>query len=283
MVAYESLLTDALKLTKTFDVYPLAPFTNIPFRGSNGDLNATKDHQLIVEWFEKEPLSSLGLRLKNTNVLVLDVDDHLNDGAGIKELAALSNGNSLEGATIVKTPNGQGFHAYYHFPSNLTIEDVNLTNNIEILRTKVTAPGSRKRLKDGSIGEYVLAAESSLNDLKMMPKWLLDLIMSKQQGEQPNTTYQLDYNNTAGRTKKYTATLIEELTRGVQTSERNIWVTKYTGKLLALGTEPDIAYQFIMMVNESFVRPPLPDREVNSIFRSVLKREVRKRGGEISE
>lgn len=278
MAEYESLLTDALELSKTFDVYCLAPFTNIPLRGSNGDLDATKDHEQIFEWFKKEPLCSLGLRLKETNVLVVDVDDHKHDGEGIKELIALSNGNSLEGASIVKTPNGQGFHAYYLFPSNLTIEDAKLTDNIEILRTKVTAPGSRKKLKDGSIGEYVLAAESSLNDLNMIPNWLLEIIMSNQQSKQPNASYTLNYNDTA-RTKKYTAVLLEEIVQGVDESERNVWVTRVTGKLLRLGMNSKEAYEFLLIVNENFVRPSLSDKEVNTIFKSILKAESNKRKG----
>ncbi|MGY0400713.1 bifunctional DNA primase/polymerase [Carnobacterium jeotgali] len=277
MKEYESLLTDALELTKTFDVYCLAPFTNIPLRGSNGDLDATKDHEQIFEWFEKEPLSSLGLSLRKTNVLVIDVDDHQNDGAGVKELIALSNGNSLEGATIVKTPNGRGFHAYYNFPSNLTIEDVKLTDNIEILRTKVTAPNSRKKLKDGSIGEYVLAPKSSLNDLNMIPNWLLELIMGKQQVKQSNAGYTLNYSNTA-RVKRYTAILIEEITHGAEKSSRNIFLTKITGKLLALGTNPESVYQFITVINENFIQPSLSYKEVNAVFSSILKAESKKKG-----
>lgn len=276
MKKYESLLTDALELTKTFNVYPLAPFTNIPFSGSNGDLNATKDHQLIVEWFEKEPLSSLGLRLKNTNVLVLDVDDHKKDGAGIKELVALSNGNSLDGATIVKTPNGQGFHAYYCFPPNLTIEDVNLTNNIEILRTKVTAPGSRKRLKDGSIGEYVLAAESSLNDLKMMPRWLLDLVMSKQQRKQSNAMYQLNFNDVSKPKTYYTAKFMTELMNGTSTGSRNSWITQQYGRMISLGMSYTVAYEWIRLVNENFIDKPISDSELNKIVLSITKREQQK-------
>lgn len=277
MAEYESLLTDALELSKTFDVYCLAPFTNIPLRGSNGDLDATKDHEQIFEWFKKEPLCSLGLRLKETNVLVVDVDDHKHDGEGIKELIALSNGNSLEGATIVKTPNGKGFHAYYLFPSNLTIEDARLTDNIEILRTKVTAPGSRKKLKDGSIGGYVLAAESSLNDLNMIPNWLLEIIMSNQQSKQPNASYTLNYNDT-GYSKRFTANFIEKIMNGATEGGRNDFFASVIGTLLRQKMNPATAYEFMIHINENFVTPKLPDSEINAVFKSILKREARKKG-----
>lgn len=276
MAEYESLLTDALELSKTFDVYCLAPFTNIPLRGSNGDLDATKDHEQIFEWFKKEPLCSLGLRLKETNVLVVDVDDHKHDGEGIKELIALSNGNSLEGASIVKTPNGQGFHAYYLFPSNLTIEDAKLTDNIEILRTKVTAPGSRKKLKDGSIGEYVLAAESSLNDLNMIPNWLLEIIMSNQQSKQPNASYTLNYNDTNKPKTFFTAKFMTELMKGTTVGSRNSWITQQFGRMVSLGMSLTVAYEWIRLVNENFIDEPISDDELNKIVLSITKREQQK-------
>lgn len=276
MAEYESLLTDALELSKTFDVYCLAPFTNIPLRGSNGDLDATKDHEQIFEWFKKEPMSSLGLRLKETNVLVIDVDDHKHDGEGIKELMALSNGNSLEGATIVKTPSGKGFHAYYLFPSNLTIEDARLTDNIEILRTKVTAPRSRKKLKDGSIGEYVLAAESSLNDLNMVPNWLLEIIMSKQQSKQSNATYQLNFDNINKPKTYYTAKFMTELMAGTLKGSRNSWITQQYGRMISLGMSYTVAYEWIRLVNENFIDKPISDSELNKIVLSITKREQQK-------
>ncbi len=276
MKEYESLLTDALELSKTFDVYCLAPYTNIPLRGSNGDLDATKNHEQIFKWFEREPMSSLGLSLKEKNVLVIDVDDHKNDGAGIEELIALSNGKSLEGATIVKTPNGQGFHAYYRFPSGLIIDDAKLTDNIEILRTKVTAPNSRKKLKDGSIGEYVLAKSASLNDLNMIPNWLLELIMSKQQAKQSNAGYTLNFDDVGKPKTFFTATFMTELMAGTQTGSRNLWLTQQFGRMISLGMTFTVAYEWIRLVNENFLDKPIKDSELNKIVLSITKREQEK-------
>ena len=85
MKQYESLLNEALELSKTFDIYPLAPFTNIPLKGSRGELDATRDQDTIFSWFEKEPLISLGISLKNSNVFVLDIDDHHETGKTVEE------------------------------------------------------------------------------------------------------------------------------------------------------------------------------------------------------
>lgn len=282
-MAYESLLNEALKLAKTFKIYPLAPMTNIPLKGSRGELDATQDQQTILSWFESEPLISIGISLKDSNVLVLDIDDHHEDGEVIKELAQLTKGGSLEDAVIVKTPRGQGFHAYYKYPSNITIEnDSNFRNGIELLATKVTAPNSRKRLKDGSIGEYTLKS-GSLSDIKPCPQWLLSAITVKQQVKESKGSYTMNYSNSEHTGKTWTATFLEDLVNGQDEPGRNNWLTSKAGKLLSLGVEPENCYQLLKVINLSFVKPPLPEKTVNTIFKSILKREVRKRGGEISE
>lgn len=100
--------------------------------------------------------------------------------------------------------------------------------------------------------------------------------MAEKQKKQTKEVYKVNSNNTM-RSKKYTAVLLEEIVQGIQESERNVWLTKITGKLIALGMEPMEAYQFITVINEKFIQPPLPDREVNTIFKSILKRESQKR------
>lgn len=100
--------------------------------------------------------------------------------------------------------------------------------------------------------------------------------MAEKQAKQSKEVYKVNSSNTM-RSKKYTAILLEEIVQGIQESERNVWLTKITGKLLALGMEPTESYQFITVINENFIHPPLPAKEVNTIFKSILKRESNKR------
>ncbi|MBT2731656.1 bifunctional DNA primase/polymerase [Carnobacterium sp. ISL-102] len=275
-MAYESLLIEALELSKTFKIYKLAPMTNIPLKGSRGELDATQDQQTILDWFEKDPLISIGISLKDSNVLVLDIDDHDETGEVIKELASLTNGNSLEDAVIVKTPRGKGFHAFYSYPSNLTIEnDSNFRNGIELLTTKVTAPSSRKKLKDGSIGEYVLKS-GSLSDIKPCPQWLLNAITSKQQGNKSNTAYTLNFNDNGKPKTFYTAKFMTELMAGTLKGSRNSWITQQYGRMISLGMSYTVAYEWIRLVNENFVDKPISDSELNKIVLSITKREQQK-------
>lgn len=100
--------------------------------------------------------------------------------------------------------------------------------------------------------------------------------MAEKQKKQSKEVYNFNSSNTV-RTKKYTAILLEEIVQGIQESERNVWLTKIIGKLLALGMEPTESYQFVTVINENFIQPPLPAKEVNTIFKSILKRESNKR------
>lgn len=278
-MAYECILSEALEISKTFKIYPLAKFTNIPLKGTNGELGATQEQAEIVKWFERDPLISIGIALKGSNVLVVDIDDKDGTGEVLNELTKLTDGNSLEDATVVKTPTGKGFHAYYSYPSDMTIENnSNFRKGIEILTTKVTAPYSRKTLKHGDIGTYNLVS-GSLNDIKEVPNWLLKAILESQQGKKHESNITLNFNNTVRKGKSWTAIFLEELVQGINESQRNVWLTAKLGKLLYLGMNSSEAYQLIHVINENFVHPKLPESEVNTIFKSIIKRENKKREG----
>ncbi|WP_054733679.1 primase alpha helix C-terminal domain-containing protein [Secundilactobacillus similis] len=53
---------------------------------------------------------------------------------------------------------------------------------------------------------------------------------------------------------------------------RNIYLTSLCGRLLATPVRPDAAYQALHLANSN-LPTPLPDKEVNQIFKSILKRE----------
>lgn len=72
--------------------------------------------------------------------------------------------------------------------------------------------------------------------------------------------------------KTYTGRLFDKIAQGADEGERNNWLASVTGSLLYAGTEPENAYQLLNAINREFCTPPLGDREVNSIFKSILKR-----------
>lgn len=275
----ESLLITALSYAKAeFPVFPLSPFSKIPLKNTSGFKQATTDEEQIFEWFtEIEPLANVGIALVDTPYFVIDIDDHDGAQSGMKSLMELSNGSPLpDDVTAIQTPNN-GTHLYFKVPENIEIkQQIGFKPGLDCIKNFVVGPGSRVKRKDGTVGTYEVV-NGSLDSIKEPPQFLLQAITSKQQSKQSNENNGLNYSST-GSTKKYTAILLEEIVQGVTESERNIWLTRYTGKILSLGMNPKDAYHFIRVVNENFINPSLDDREVNAIFKSILKAESRKRG-----
>ncbi|PJF05844.1 hypothetical protein CUJ85_10490 [Limosilactobacillus fermentum] len=98
------------------------------------------------------------------------------------------------------------------------------------------------------------------------PQWVLDLL-NKQQPLLRNKSAYLSNGY-----KGWTERLFDKIVQGAKEGERNTWLTSIAGSLLYAGTEPENAYQLLDAINREFCTPPLGDREVNSIFKSILKR-----------
>lgn len=275
----ESLLIEALGYAKMgLPVFPLAKLSKVPLKNTSGFKQATTDEELIFEWFiQSEPLN-IGISLVDTPYFVVDCDRHTDEQDGLKSLMELSKGEPLlDGAVTVKTPN-DGIHFYFKQPKSIEIKNqIGFKTGLDIIKNFVVGPGSRVKRQDGTVGTYEVI-NGSLDSIGEAPAFILNAITSNQQPKESSEVYTLDYSS-SGNTKKYTATLLEEIVQGVDESERNVWVTRVTGKLLRLGMNSKEAYEFLLIVNENFVRPSLHDKEINTIFKSILKAESNKRKG----
>ncbi|ODO60107.1 hypothetical protein LPJSA22_00039 [Lactiplantibacillus plantarum] len=106
----------------------------------------------------------------------------------------------------------------------------------------------------------------TLADIKPAPQWLVDKLV----GQKVNWPSERAY---ATRQKKYTGRLLDEMVTGTAKGNRNAWLTKIAGRMFGVGAAPKTVYNMLSVINDSFVDPALPDREVNTIFHSILKRE----------
>ena len=268
----ESLLNEALSFAKLgFKVFPLIPKQKRPIKNWNY-LKATNDPEEVFNIFCSEKPYNLAINLKEADLIVLDLDRHTDKQDGVAWLANKTN-ESLANDCVISTPR-RGIHVVYRLNGFDVPNKLELADGVEILTDFCTLPPSYIDMpKDNIKGSYKLVS-GSFEDIQAIPSWLMNEI----KGKQGKTTVTLNYSNTVRNTKRYTGTFIEEIVQGVEESSRNVWLTKYIGKLLALGTNPESAYQFILVINENFVSPPVSDRELNSIFKSVMKREVKKKG-----
>lgn len=269
----DNLLSEALAFAKLdLKVFPLIPNQKRPIKDMSY-LNASNDQEEVFNIFCNEELYNIGINLKEAGLIVLDLDRHSEQQNGLAWLASKTN-DSLQDDCVVSTPRN-GMHVYYLLNGIEVPNKLEIADGVEILTDFCTLPPSYIDIpKDNIRGSYKLVS-GSFEDIQPIPTWLVKEIQVKQ----GKTVKTLNIDDT-GRSKKfYTTSLLEEITQGVQKSQRNVWLTKITGKLLNLGMDPALAYQFLMVVNENFIQPPLSDKEVNAIFKSILKRESQKKGG----
>lgn len=269
----ESLLNEALSFAKLgFKVFPLIPKQKRPIKDWSY-LKATSDPEEIFNIFCSEEPYNLAINLKEAGLIVLDLDRHTDQQDGVAWLANKTN-ESLANDCVISTPR-KGIHVVYRLNGFDVPNKLELADGVEILTDFCTLPPSYIDMpKDNIKGSYKLVS-GSFEDIQAIPAWLVEEIQVKQ-GKTGKT---LIIDDTGKSKKFYTASLLEEITQGVQKSQRNAWITRITGKLLGLGMDPASAYQFLMVINENFIQPPLPDKEVNVTFKSILKRESQRKGG----
>jgi hypothetical protein len=70
------MLEAALQLIRDgFAVFPLQPGTKLPFAGSRGCKDATKDEAQVRQWWTDTPQANIGIATgKPSGVWVLDID-----------------------------------------------------------------------------------------------------------------------------------------------------------------------------------------------------------------
>ena len=108
--------------------------------------------------------------------------------------------------------------------------------------------------------------QNSLQDATKAPQWIYDEL-----------TETNDFNVTIGKQraptqKYYTGKKLDAIAKRVSNGNRNNWLTAVIGWLFGTGADPETVYQFAFMINENFITPPLKNSEVNTIYKSILRR-----------
>lgn len=256
-----------------FPVYPFMPGTKVPLKGSHGYKDATIDQNQASEWWQQNPNYNIGLSLSSMNILMLDIDKgHASGSDGIaflKQLAAARVAGKLPSTYGETTPSG-GVHLFYTYPDYLSMtaraglfaDNSGLDYNalgVPIAPDRIGC-GQYKRLNNGK----------RLTDLAAAPNWLLDEI----QRTSPTKKYFPDFGKAR---KKYTGELLDEIVAGSVKGNRNAYLTRMAGKMFYSDADPETVYNLLFVINDRFMDQPLPEKEIDTIFRSVLKSEQRRR------
>ncbi|WP_099974225.1 bifunctional DNA primase/polymerase [Lactobacillus terrae] len=238
------------------------------------------DKQPLIKFADKPPLNSdeikeiwgkhpdAQLALRTTNFFVVDIDRHDDGADGFQTIENYERKELLKSTLSQKTAGG-GCQLFY-----LKRDDIEVRQNIGWL------PGVDIKAHENN---YVLISPSEINGKKyewenhnpiVTPsKKLIQLI------NQRENKSSVDFTNYNSGTKTATTKLFESLVNGLgDNGSRNNELTSLIGGLLYRNVEADMAYQLAVMANEN-TPDPLPDKELNRTFESMLDKDIRRRGG----
>lgn len=243
-------------------VYLMQPKTSIPYKGSRGHLDAVSDEiQLRKLFAEARTNSNIGINLNDTGIVVLDIDRHASNG--FKILLDAGYKLNLDNLIWEMTPKS-GAHIFFKVPKNVSVKNLkhNLLDGVELLKSHVTvAPSSR--MVDGKEVAYKHFG-GNISECSVMPDWLINLASNVA-------------TNGNKRVPKYS---IQERWKmvldGFTEGERNNQAVSLAGYLLRIDINPNTAYEIIQKINSSS-SVPLPDEEINVIYKSAYNAEKQRR------
>lgn len=270
------MLEKALEYAKHVPVFPLTPNTKVPFKGSNGFHDATQDIEQVKQWWSNTPNANIGAIPAVGGFFVLDIDtpggQHTMEELGIWE--RLATDDSFQAYV---TPSG-GFHFWWKTDSKIIMEKtrINLWEDIDILsadRFVIVPPSQTPQ------GKYFEKLEFS--KIPTVPKWLEDMIEKQIKNEGSTKTKSKVFLKTKKNYRKqYTGALLDRVVEGTSEGERNDWLASITGSLLNTGMSMRNAHDFLQIVNQNYVEPSLPAREVDTIFKSIASKFLEERAGQ---
>lgn len=248
-----------------YKVYLLAQGTNSPYKASKGHLDATNDVRELTNMFLKYGANSnIAISLVDTGLVALDIDKHSTNG--FQSLIQSGHTLNLDNEVWEMTPRS-GAHIFFKVPKNVSVKNLkhNLMAGVELLTDKVTVAPSIK-LVDGIEAEYKHFG-GDISQCSVMPDWLVKMA----------SNVATSGNTQAKRVPRYSIDQrINMMINGFDVGERNNQIMSFAGWLLSIrNIDPNLVYELVQKIN-SYSAVPLPDKEVNTIFRSAYNREVKR-------
>jgi hypothetical protein len=189
---------------------------------------------------------------------VVDIDRH-GDIDGTETLRKLNQrGKPLPSDTYIEQTPNDGLHYFFKLPAKLNLKRrTGLYPGIDVLADFVLVAPS-------VINGSAYRAIEPTNDIATVPQWLLDdLLPNQRMNKAPQHASQIQ--------KTWAGRMLDDLVAGTGEGSRNSYLTSLLGKLLRTGCNGMTAYELLQYANER-LQPPLPDKEVNTIFKSIIKR-----------
>jgi len=249
--------------------YSTAPGSKAGLKDTHGSKDAVNDDSKAQEWFQGTS-NNIGIHLKKSHLMVVDVDMGHDSGINGRHnlLEVFKQYGRLRDDTLIeKTPHG-GIHYFFKLPDGVDLKSKTGAffdnSGIDLMTDHILISPS---MIDG---QPYTSVSGSYEDIKPVPQWVL----SYMQRDSDSMTFKSNLNTGVPRLKKYTGALLDRIVTGASRGQRNDFVTSMAGSMLAVGTDASNVYELLSVINRSFISPPLSQNELDSIYSSVVTREI---------
>ena len=147
-------------------VFPLQPRSKIPFPGTRGCKEATRDEKQIREWWTRTPDANIGIATGN-GLFVVDIDGEEAENWYINALGR--HGGHPETLT---TATARGWHMFYWSKAKIPNSAGLIAPHVDVRGTGGYVVGAPSIHPDGHVYKLVSKAE-----IAEAPNWLVDLAL----------------------------------------------------------------------------------------------------------
>lgn len=255
-----------------FYIYPFIPRTKKAYKGSNGFNDATNDMAKLSEWWMKQPKSNVGIFLKPSRLMAVDIDRHEDGIDGVENIKKIWQKFEPFPKTYAELTPRNGIHFFFKIPEGVEVEQKQSVFsellNVEKTGIDIITYGIPISPTFTDVGQYKPLSGQSLTDISVAPEWLIQALQEK-----VDVTSNIHPQKIG---KKYTGRLLDEIVQGTGNGNRNEWMMKMISKMLAVGAEVNTIYSLLLVINDNFLDEPLPLTELNATFKSRIKKHYRK-------
>ncbi|MCL0330850.1 bifunctional DNA primase/polymerase [Apilactobacillus xinyiensis] len=242
---------------KEMYLLPVSANNKVPLKRyvEHGYKSATANVFKLMNWFKDVDTNNnkgVALRLDTSNIVVVDVDINHGNGDGKAELTSLYNqGKILPPDTKIERTQNGGLH--YFFRTDKKLKNKKITDNIELKTDQaIIYPTANYSLVNGDF-----------KDIKPLPSWI-----TADGRKEPNYSNVRNYSN---KRNMWVGKALDSIFTATIQGNRDVYLTSLCGKLLRTGAKAETVYNLMFICNEN-MDIPLPDNQVNKIFKSILKR-----------